>query len=679
MTADLRVLRFDGLHPDTLGHYFAGVGLLAAVGKQWPDVRGCWRNRRFVLLTEKLTKEQLKGYLLETWQPTRYERWWADAQTSKDDTNLWIERSKRSVIEVTVMEAQLVGTKRTHFNPVFGDGGTLAGKRVFSVVWRDCMKKARPAANTARARAVSEAWLDSALAGSDTAELPNIASAGTWFVFANRMFNTGQDWSREGRLSPWLFLLAAEGALLLVGDVNRRLSIRARPYAVFPFVCDPAQPTTSGEVGMSRGEFWAPLWDCPATVTEVRHLFKRGLARLGKHSAHAPHEFAVAALAAGTDAGVAEFVRFNLRQTTSAKVFEAVPQERIAVSSPHGADNADRLSASTLLSSLIPWLNRLPFEPRDSKQRGRFRGLRGPIEAAIIQVSERPAEAERWQHLLLLLSRQQARVDRNKSFREKVPPLSWLHPDWFTRAWPDHLPCPDEMLLARSIASIGAGTAYPLLSNLFGVELDRRRNLAFVQGDRPARVVWHDAKPLRVFGQILFRRLLDTEPGKPLALGGTCLAPLDTVARLLVSNDLDLDQIAHWVFAFSLIDWKRAKPKVHRDRLSFAGELLLLGLFRPIFHENPHGLFDWLPKQPKPALARRILNLIQFGNLEGAIQAAEHYYQTAGHSVVNVPSVLSFDDSLSDRLAAALLVPLRRDDIRRGLRRWLIPERVTPT
>ncbi len=336
-----------------------------------------------------------------------------------------------------------------------------------------------------------------------------------------------------------MFLLAAEGALLLVGDVNRRLSIRARPYAVFPFVCDPAQPTTAGEVGMSKGEFWAPLWDCPATITEVRHLLKRGLARLGSRSAHAPHEFAVAALAAGTDAGVAEFVRFDLRQTTSAKVYEAVPQEHIAVSLPDKADNASRLAACALLSSLIPWLNHLPFEPRDSKQRGRFRGLRGPVEAAIIRVGERPDDAERWQYLLLLLSRQQSRIDRNKSFREELPPLPWLHPDWFARAWPEHLPTPEEVLLARAIASLGAGTAYPLLSNLFGVELDRRRKPNFVQGERPPRLVWHDGEPVRVFGQLLYRRLLDTEPGKPLRLGGTCLAPFETVAQLLC-GDLDL-------------------------------------------------------------------------------------------------------------------------------------------
>jgi CRISPR-associated protein Csx17 len=652
-----------------------------------------------MLLHESLTEEQVKDYLLNTWEPTRYERWWGDAQKAdtkaKSSSEVWRLRNSRSVQEVQVLECHLVGLSRNQFNPVFGKGGTL-GQRDFAEVWSECLKKARPTAqsgkpttatSTARttspakkskARLNAEGWLHAALSGDDTAELPSVSAAGTWFVFANKSFNTGQDWFREGRLSPWLFLLAAEGALLLVGDVNRRLSIRARPYAVFPFVCDPAQPTTPGEVGMSKeGEFWAPLWDCPATVTEVRHLFKRGLARLGNRSAHAPHEFAVAALAAGTDAGVAEFVRFDMRQTTSAKVYEAVPLGHITVSRPDNADNADRLAASALLSSLIPWLNRLPFEPRDSKQRGRFRGLRGPVEAAIIRVSERPDEAERWQHLLLLLSRQQARIDRNKSFREKIPPLPWLHPDWFTRAWPEHLPCPEEILLARAVASIGAGTYYPLLSNLFGVELDRRTGPTFVQGDRPSRVVWNDAEPLRVFGQVLSRRLLDTEPGKPLPLGGTCRAPFETVARLL-SGDLNLDQAAEWVLAFSLIDWKAAKPKVQRDSLPFAGELLLLGLFRPIFHENPRRLFDWLPKEPKPALARRILNLIQFGNLEEAVRAAAGYYQAAGHSVVNLPSGRSFDDGLSERLTVALLVPLRSDDIQRGLRRWLIPEKVNP-
>ena len=136
-------------------------------------------------------------------------------------------------------------------------------------------------------------------------------------------------------------------------------------------------------------------------------------------------------------------------------------------------------------------------------------------------------------------------------------------------------------------------------------DVNRRLRPTFVQGDRPPRVVWNDAEPLRVFGQVLSRRLLDAESGKPLPLGGTCLAPFEVVARLLSGGDLDLEQVAEWALAFSLIDWRAARPRVRRDSLPFAGELLLLGLFRPIFHENPHRLFEWLPKEPKPALARR--------------------------------------------------------------------------
>src|SRR5208283_5542344 len=135
--------------------------------------------------------------------------------------------------------------------------------------------------------------------------LPELTSAGTWFVYANERFNSGQEPSSEkGWISPWAFLLAIEGVRLLRGGAARRLGSRARPYAVFPFLCDAPSPTTEGEIKLTRAEFWAPVWERPTNCAELDALLERGLARVGDRAAQAPHEFALAALSAGTDSGV---------------------------------------------------------------------------------------------------------------------------------------------------------------------------------------------------------------------------------------------------------------------------------------------------------------------------------------------------------------------------------------
>ena len=130
MNQPLRVLHFDGIHPDTLGHYFCGLGLLAAVSQRWADVRACWRDRRFVLLHPTLTSEEVRYFLLEKWQPTRYERWWKKEQKAdtkaKGSDQIRRARNNRSIHEIEVLEAHLVGAGRNRFNPVFGRGGTVA-------------------------------------------------------------------------------------------------------------------------------------------------------------------------------------------------------------------------------------------------------------------------------------------------------------------------------------------------------------------------------------------------------------------------------------------------------------------------------------------------------------------------------------------------------------------------
>jgi len=690
MNQRLTAIPFDGLNTDCLGNYLAALGTLAAISQRWNGVRGCWRDRRFVVLSDdpKIELGVVKQFLLKEWRATDYARWWNNIQKAdtkaKSSTGIWRERSERSMSDVRVLDAHLVGNGRNKFNPVLGTGGNV-GKRDLAKAFKDAQKLlTEPDA---------EAWLDTTLFGTPNVGIPDLSNGGTWFVHANKMFNSGQGWYREGLLSPWSQILATEGAFLLVGGVNRRLGSRSRPYAVFPFVSEPCHPATDGEIGLSRAEFWAPLWTFPATLTEVRSLFQRGLAKLGGRPAQAPHEFAVAAVSAGVDSGVAEFARFELRQTTSSQVYEAIPRPRIRVQSGRNSCQtaSGEISPSPLLVHLIEsrWMDRLPFEPRKSNQKGKFVGLRGPIESAIVQIAERPADAERWQHLLLRLAASQARIDRNKTLRERCLPLPPLSSNWFALAWPEPTP---EVLVARAIASIGWHNdrdAIPLLENVFGVTLSVRGRTwrSKMPKTRTAQAVWASGDPLQNLLNLAQRRLMDAEglPRTPFA--GTCSCSGAIIQQFLsIDGGLDPQEIAKWIPPLSLIDWSSSSRETNRlspsvqTRPSAEGTALLHALVRPLFHVDENTSFELEPGEPlfrsdqlpKANLLRCLFHLLRFGSIDEAVQVLRDRYLAVGRAIVMPPGELIAD---GERIAAALLIPMRHHDVRSGLQRWLQPSR----
>ena len=664
MSKVLNVVPLAGVCPDSLGNYLVGLGLLAALSQKWPAIRGCWRHGSFLLAGNGIERASIESYLLREWSPTVYERWWAEVQKkdtkAKTDRGLWATRSWSEIGQVRLLDAHIVGSGRNQFNPVLGTGGNV-GKRDLAKACKDARAFLDKAKEEQKA-----AWLVSTLDAGRSYTLPSLNNAGTWFVYANRTFNSGQDWYREGEISPWSFLLALEGAILLVGGVDRRLSAKARPYAVFPFVTEAPSPVSEGEIGLAKAEFWAPLWEHPATLSEMRTLLERGLARIGQRTAKSPHEFAVAAMAAGVDAGVTTFARFVLRQTTSSQVYEAIPCERVQVSAVHSQE-------SKLVEPLLPWMDHPgPPEPSDSKQRGKFKGLRGPIEHAIISIAAQPAAPERWQHLLLLLADTQGRIDRNKNLRGRCRALPWLDQTWFERCWPAP---PTEMLVARAIASIGANTDAPIVINIYGVE-PKGYGPLFSGEQRPQRVVWHRGQPLRVLADVLERRLVDTDTASPLPSGATRVCSAAELA-VFMARALDFDLILRWVPPLSLIRWNQPHTIEHSEKeqatqLTFDGTFLLHALFRPLFYPGKlwTGNEKLFPDRllPRAVTARRLLNLIRQEHWDEAIQLARGRYLAAGHATVKPPPHMHADGEL---LAAALLVPQQEHAIAAGLRRWL--------
>lgn len=674
MSKILQAVHLPGIHTDSLGHYLCGLGLLSAASQNWPSIRGCWRRRHFVLLDAELSSAKLKDFLMHGWSRTPYELWWMSTQkadtNAKSSSGIRRLRGREKFNKIWILDAHIVPIDRNRFNPVLLKGGKKGR--------RDLAKVCNAAAK-ALEEPQSKAWLNATLDGDETEPMPDLKGAGTWFVFANKSFNSGQDWSREGRISPWAVLLAMEGALQLSGNVARRLGSRSHPYAVFPFISEPSQPITDGEIGFAKAEFWAPLWDHPATLSEVHVLLQRGLARLGGRAARAPHEFAVAARAAGVDAGVSEFARYELRQTTSSRVYEAIPRSPVIVGKK-GRGLSELTTSRTdsdLLIELIDsgWIDRLPYEPSDSKQRGKFIGLRGPIESAIVAIGEEPADAKRWQRLLTLLARSQFRIERNKGLRDRCIALPWLSTAWFDRAWPDAIP--GEVTVARAIASVGARTREPLLMNVFGVDLTTDGR-PFFPKSRPLRAVWSGADPLRILADIIGRRLTDANPTDPIPLGGTQPCPADLVARLILGDpSLDVERLVRWVPPLALIRWPTPSPRKPNIPGSADGAILVHALMRPLFQPESIRLDGELlfphDRQPHSGVALKLLHFLRYDVLDEAVRLARNLYLANRRPTVAPPANLR---APGDRIAAALLIPQYPNDIGSAFRRWLQPTKL---
>lgn len=670
------VIPMPGVRADSLGGYLSALGVLCAVTHhtEW-NIRGSWRYGHFVLQSEaaSFNKESLQAWLLSSWQPVKFEKWWGDVQSgSKDDPNAVARaRAQEPDDRVDELDMVMVQSRRRVFNDLLGTGGNV-GKRNLPKVWKECRSLCK---NTN-----ADAWLDQTLFGNDSVELPELKSAGTWFVSSNKTFNSGQDWYREGRLSPWSFLLAMEGVRLLRGGVHRRHGARITGKAVFPFMCRPAAPPTNGQIAHGKSEFWAPLWNKLATLVEVEELFRGGLAEVGGRPASAPHEFAVAALGAGVDSGIVAFAPFELRQTTSAQVFEAIPRDQIRIERSEGVRRCADLILPLIRSG---WLDRLPREPRDAKQRGRFVGLRGPVEAGIVRVSERPNDEEAWRVLLLLLAHTQQKIDRNRTLREQCIPLPQLPEQWFDMAWPD---APVELQIARAIASINqrpsasleaeSDSGSPIITNMFGVEAAGPRAYKFPAA-RPARAVWHYARPLQSLISVLQRRLIDADElaAAPLHAAAPCCSEL--VARFLYSPpDIDDELLVRWIPALSLLSWKR---RLSGDGSKEWSPHPLYSLIRPILDPDDIEI-DRRPlfpldhhdaRRPHTASARKLVNLILQGDIDQAVQLARRRYLAAGWRTFDPPAGELWIDR--ERLAAALLIPMNTQSLSRRLREdWIL-------
>lgn len=733
MVAELRlsVLALPGLSPDSLGNYLASLGLLRVLSWRWQSTRIAWRDAVLQVIGGPLTLDQLLDELMlvagsNKWTP--YDRRWNEEQKKgtkvKSGLPLALWQASAEERELQIFAAHAVPHARVSFNPLFGSGGN-AGKRAFSNGWAKAVEALAPSApvakepkknetdkqKTAREKRETKALdeynqaaparqkrnrdeLEALLLGRPISWLVEELVAGSWFSEATKLYNSGQSPAREGQISPWAMVLACEGLAFLAGGASRRLGARSRAVGAFPFVTQPIAASAEKEADRLRGEIWTPLWTRPMSLAEASTLFSRGRAELSGRGALTPAAFATAIRKRGVDAGVSEFRRFTLGRTTSANTFEPCLAARFSLDTGIGATSAPTSLTLERVTALIEQRGL----PRDGK---RFVGLRGPIEAALLDVAAEPSNSEAGIALLDATVSALDRIDRNRRFREgkvrwRPLPLEWL-PSLFADEQPG-----TEARLALSLVS-AFPDALPFTAFRFGVEWARENNGKYEYDwatkprwfehskVAPARWVWGAGEPARIIAAVISRRLL--EETKLDGTNTSCppgRAPLPATTsqvRQWLGADVDDSLFSAWLSRLALFDWTKVPKEVHtlinsEDQAPCVnGELVLLGLMQPLVDQrqlvieslSPDDLLDEKSGARTTEAARSIVTLIRAGNLDAALRLANSRYAMAGARLASFDVPWGTHDP--DRLVAALLFTISDRDRAALFERWLRPRR----
>ncbi len=723
----LPALALPGLSPDSLGNYLASLGLLRVLSRRWPSTRIAWRDEVLQVVGGPQALDDLLDELMRiavtqghsdvskrVW--TQYDKAWSEAQKkgtkAKSGAPLALWQAETPETKLEFFAAHAVPHARVSFNPLLGSGGN-AGRRDFAAGWKQAVDllAAGPKSAKGRGKKRSEAGpygpavpderrseLQAFLLGQPITWLVEKLAAGSWFSEATKLYNSGQSPAREGQISPWTMVLACEGLAFLAGGASRRLGARSRAVGAFPFVTQSVAPQVAGEAGRILGEIWTPLWTRPMSLAETNTLFSRGRAELRGRGALTPAAFATAIRERGVGAGVSEFRRYTLGRTTSANTFEPRSEASFSLDASAGVKGA----ISSMLERVTALIEQRGF-PRDRKvgQRWRFEGLRGPIEAALLDVAAQPNRSEAGIAMLDAITTALDRIDRNRNFREAKVRWEPLPLEWLPSLFDDQQPGVEARLALSLVSSFP--DALPFAALRFGVEWVREKNgrheydwctkPAWFEHPpvAPARWLWGPGKLARVLGAVLSRRLLEEarlDAAQATRPAGRAPLPATTAeVRQWLAGEVDESVLSAWLSRLALFDWRRippgvralGQPETHDARPD--GELALLGLMQPLVDRRrlivpDRSLDDLLSDKTgacTTAAARSLVTLIRAGSLDAALRLASSRYAMAGVRLAsfNAP----FGTHHPDRLVAALLFALSDRDRSVLFQRWLRPRR----
>jgi CRISPR-associated protein Csx17 len=370
----------------------------------------------------------------------------------------------------------------------------------------------------------------------------------------------------DSRVNPWDFVLMIEGALLFAGSVARRLGANAPPRAVFPFSVESiavgyGSATASEETsGGSRSELWLPIWEQPASLAEVRHLFAEGRAQLGRRQARNAVEFALATNLLGVSRGVKAFTRYGFLKRNGL-AYLAAPLGRVPVT-PR--------PAARLLNDppLTAWIDRLRSACRDKeKTPARYQtGLR-QIDRAMFGFanrSEQGSAADRRALVNVLAAVGRAERTFASGLRfcadKYIRPLQDISAQWLDQA--DDSPTFREFRLATAVAGVRPVPRTEIgLPRVF-LEPVKPRGTGFNWDEGSTSAVWSNRSLAANLAAVFRRRQMEAYRAglDRVPLTSPRPAPLADVIAFL-RGETDDQRLADLLWALTAIDWSSVESR----------------------------------------------------------------------------------------------------------------------
>lgn len=690
-----------GCAPLPLAGYLKALGAFRLVAEQADaDVRGFWRDERFVLRTH-LTEEELVRFFVGKYEPTPVVAPWNGASgfwpkdnrdgfdyvRKSNDLRLSLYRtaidacrtviSKYEIAEAPKgdLKASFVTALRSllseeacrwldgaltltmdgpRYPPILGTGGN-DGHLDFS---NNFMR--RLAQVISHSPDGSEGTLRASLFSVPCADLEK-GAVGQFSPGSAGGLNSGTGFEADSRVNVWDFILTVEGALIFAAAVARRNAHDRVAALAFPFttraVGAGSGATAFADEADSRAEFWAPLWARAARFEEILQLMSEGRAVLADGAARDGLDFARAAAQLGMARGIGQFQRYGFLMRAG-KAYFATPLGRVRVRENPRASLVSELDRGG-------WLARVRRASRDKNIPTSFAAVGRSLDEALFRLAG-DGSAPAVQDALIAIGVLMLEAGRRPKLRTgdkglpPLPPPPRLTSEWASAAHDSS----HEFAIAEALASLdatdeGAAEAFRLAFRRHLAPLSCGPSQDSWDDTTASKVlaIWTGRDLVRDMAAVLERRLIEArrrdfkhQGGAELPLRGWRAAPLAAVAAFLAGRTDD-ERIASLAAGLA---WSRSRvgssSTTERDSvLPFAYAAL-----KPLFAPEGIGPETGEKRLPDPL---PLVRLIGAGRAADAVTLAQRIARAAG-----LPAPFARLDPApppdSGRFLAALVLPI---------------------